>query len=130
MTPRSRKAAPAFFIPDIQNTGYNRQKNWCLKVRIPDYLSLRASAHTGVAIPRLNETRYRLPPKIAANPNLLGSFRNISPLTGGLPRRFAPRNDSKNERFKQQFIVPDVLSAEGLENEHIRLYFMPIPNPG
>ena len=27
--------------------------NWCLKVRIKKTLSLRASAHTGVAIPRL-----------------------------------------------------------------------------
>ena len=33
------------------------QRNWCLKVRIPDYLSLRTSAHTGVAIPRPHGTR-------------------------------------------------------------------------
>ena len=35
----------------------SRRINWCLNGSAANYLSLRASAHTGVAIPRLNETR-------------------------------------------------------------------------
>ena len=38
--------------------------NCCLRLRAQKTLSLRASAHTGVAIPRLNGSRSRLPPKM------------------------------------------------------------------
>ena len=47
----------------IRNYNINRKQkktravNWCLKGCVANYLSLRTSAHTGVAIPRLKGTR-------------------------------------------------------------------------
>ena len=87
-----------------------------------------------MAIPRLNGTGCRLPPNTATPPVFWVLFGTFPLYPGDCHDQSADwsRNDRKlwGKAAKQQFIVPDVLSAEGLKNEHIRLYFMPIPNPG
>ena len=59
-------------------------------------LSLRASAHTGVAIPRPHGTRKRLPPKIAKFPRSVGQLSIHFPSNRGIatPVCGLVRNDS------------------------------------
>ena len=61
-----------------------RTRNWCLKVRIPDYLSLRTSAHTGVAIPRLEGKCTEKYPEEWDSPAIFGGNRYRVPWDWGI----------------------------------------------
>ena len=87
-------------IKKLLISSINTAKNNLFTRAHPKKLSLRASAHTGVAIPRLKGTRYRLSPKIAETPILSGAFRNIPPLTGGLPRPLKRTGLAMTENFE------------------------------
>ena len=49
----------------------------------PDYLSLRTSAHAGVAIPRLERKCTEKRPKMGA-PAIFGGYRYLVPFNGGI----------------------------------------------
>ena len=72
---------PVFEKITILIIGINKQLQ--ILASVLTTLSLRASAHTGVAI--------RFPPVLT---DFTEALRNLQRLRCGLPRRFAPRNDS------------------------------------
>ena len=61
-----------------------KQKNCCLKVCVPNYLSLRTSAHAGVAIPRLGGKCIDNFPTDRENTAIFGGNRYLVPFIGGI----------------------------------------------
>ena len=61
-----------------------KQKNWCLKVCVPNYLSLRTSAHAGVAIPRLEGKCIDNCPTERGNTTIFGGNRYLVPFNRGI----------------------------------------------
>ncbi|MDY4490405.1 MAG: hypothetical protein SPE19_07760, partial [Candidatus Faecousia sp.] len=58
--------------------------NCCLSGCAQNYLSLRASAHTGVAIPRLEGKCAENHPKIMGTPAIFGGNRYLIPFNRGI----------------------------------------------
>ena len=70
--------------------------NWCLKVCVAGYLSLRTSPQTGVAIPLLRGETYRKVPRRTEFTAIFGGNRYLVPFNRGIatPVCALARNDS------------------------------------
>ena len=86
--------------------------NWCLSLRVQNYLSLRTSPQTGVAIPRLEGKCIDNCPTERENLAIFGDNRNLVPLNRGIatPVCALARNDSK---YSTNTNLPPLYSNRG-----------------